>query len=143
VDDVSAGRVEGLWTPLLPEIWKSPVWGNGIGSILWSQPMVTEVIDPALHPHNAYLEAILDLGFLGLAALMMFYWTVWKGFRNLGSHAFLSPELRGFFQGAAAGLLGFFLTGWAGSTLMPRYEWVFLWVAIGMMYGMLARRPAS
>ena len=42
-----------------------------------------------------------------------------------------------------AALLGFFVTGWAGSTLLPRYEWVFLWVAIGMMYGMLARRPAS
>lgn len=143
VDDVSAGRVEGIWAPLLPTIWNSPVWGNGIASTLWSDPMVTEAMTPVTHPHNAYLEAVLDLGFLGLAALMLFYWTVWKGFRSLGSHAYLSPELRGFFQGATAGLLGFFLTGWAGSTLLPRYEWVFLWVAIGMMYGMLARRPAS
>ena len=143
VDDVSAGRVEGIWAPLLPHIWDSPVWGNGLGSIMWSTPMVTEQMETVNHPHNAYLQAVLDLGFVGLAALLLFYWTVWKGFRSLGSHAYLSPELRGFFQGATAGLLGFFVTGWAGSTLLPEREWVFLWVAIGMMYGMLARRPAA
>ena len=143
VDDVSAGRVEGIWAPLLPTIWDSPVWGKGIGSTMWSDPMVTESMEPVTHPHNAYLEAVLDLGFLGLAALLLFYWKVLQGFRALGSHAYLSPVLRGFFQGATAGLIGFFVTGWAGSTLMPRYEWVFLWVAIGMMYGMLARRPAG
>jgi O-antigen ligase len=142
-DAVSAGRVEGIWQPLLPEIWNSPVWGNGLGSIMWSEPMVTESMLPVLHPHNAYLEAVLDTGFLGLAVLLLFYFTVYRGFRSLGGHAYLSPQLRGFFQGALAGLLGFFLTGWAGSTLMPRYEWVFLWVAIGMMYGIQARRPAN
>lgn len=143
IDAVSAGRVEGIWMPLLPEIWKSPLWGNGLGSVMWSDPMVTEAMIPVTHPHNAFFEAVLDTGFIGFALLLAFYWTVWKGFRSLGSHAYLSPEMRGFFQGATVGLVAFFVTGWAGSTLMPRYEWVFLWVAIGMMYGMLARRPAS
>lgn len=143
VDVVSAGRVEGIWAPLLPEIWKSPWIGEGVGSIMWSYPMLTDAMTPVVHPHNAYLEAVLDTGFIGFALLLAFYWTVWRGFRSLGSHAYLSPQLRGFFQGAAAGLIAFFVTGWAGSSLLPRNEWSFLWIAIGLMYGLLARRPAS
>jgi len=95
------------------------------------------------HPHNAYLEAILDVGFVGLAILLAFYWHVWKNFRALGSNAFLSPEMRGFFQGAAAGLLSFLVTGFAGSSLTPVDETAFLWMAIAMMYGLLARKPAG
>ena len=51
--------------------------------------------------------------------------------------------MRGFFQGATAALLCFAITGWAGSSLRPSAEFAFLWVAIGMMYGMLARKPAA
>jgi O-antigen ligase len=139
VEMLTAGRVGGIWLPLLPEIWKSPLWGNGIGSVMWSYPMLTEAMTPVVHPHNAYLESVLDVGFIGLGLFLAYYWTVWNGFRALGSHPYLSQGLRGFFQGASAGLLAFFVTGWAGSSLMPRYEWAFLWVAIGLMYGLLAR----
>jgi O-antigen ligase len=142
-DVVSAGRIDGIWLPLLPEVWRSPLIGSGVGSIMWSYPMVTESMTPVLHPHSAYLEAVLDAGFIGLACFLAYYYTVYRGFRSLGGHAFLSPTLRGFFQGATAGLAAFFVTGWAGSSLMPRFEWSFLWVAIGMMYGLLSRRPAS
>ena len=31
----------------------------------------------------------------------------------------------------------------AGSSLRPDSEFGYLWLAIGMMYGMLARRPAG
>lgn len=143
VETLTAGRVAGIWLPLLPEIWKSPLWGNGVGSVMWSYPMLTDAMTPVLHPHNAYLEAVLDAGFIGLGLFLAYYWTVWKGFRALGSHPYLSPALRGFFQGATAGLIAFFVTGWSGSSLMPRFEWSFLWIAIGFMYGLLARRPAS
>ena len=138
-DAVSAGRVETIWEPLLPEMWKNPFFGDGIGSMLWSYPMLTEGMQIVTHPHNAYLEAVLDMGFIGLAVLLVFFYTVWRGFRSLGSHAYLSPLMRGFFQGAAAGLVAFFVTAWAGSSFRPVYEWTYLWVAIGMMYGMQAR----
>jgi O-antigen ligase len=143
VDTLSAGRVDGIWLPLLPEIWRSPLFGNGMRSVMWSYPMMTESMTMVDHPHNAYLEAVLDAGFIGLACFLVYYYTVYRGFRSLGGHAFLSPTLRGFFQGATAGLAAFFVTGWSGSSLMPRYEWSLLWVAIGMMYGLLSRRPAS
>jgi O-antigen ligase len=140
---VSAGRIEEIWLPLAPEIAKTPLWGSGLGSIMWSYPMETGAMLMTTHPHNAYLEAWLDMGVIGLCALLAYYWHVWRGFRALGSNAYLSPELRGFFQGAAAGLLCFLLTGLSGSSLRPTPEFAFLWMAIGMMYGVAARRSAA
>lgn len=142
-DTVSAGRIDGIWLPLLPEIWRSPIWGNGLGSTLWSDAMLQGRMELVGHPHNAYLEAVLDVGFVGLLLFIAYFASVWKGFRVLGSNAFLSPEMRGFYQGAAAGLISFAVTGFAGSSLVPKAEYIYLWVAIGMMYGQLARRPAG
>lgn len=143
VNTVSAGRIEGIWAPLLPELGTSPVWGSGLGSIMWSFPMLNGTMMLVGHPHNAYLEAALDMGFAGLGLLLAYYAHVWRGFRALGSNAYLSPEMRAFFQGAAAALLVFLITGWTGSSLRPEPEFGFLWVAIGMMYGMLARKPSD
>ena len=140
---VSAERLDGIWTPLFPEIWKSPVWGNGIDSTLWSEPMQNASMLIVGHPHNAYLQAVLDMGFVGLALLLAFYWHVWKGFRALGSNAYLSPEMRGFFQGATAALICLMVAGVSGGTLRPDVPFAYLWVAIGIMYGLQARRPAN
>jgi O-antigen ligase len=140
---VSAGRIEGIWLPLLPEIWKSPLWGNGLNSVLWSFPMQNGAMLPVGHPHNAYLEAILDMGFVGFALLLAYFAHVWKGFRVVSHDTTLSPEMRAFFQGATACLCAFFVTSVVGGTLRPDPEAAYLWIAIGLMYGMLARRPAK
>ncbi len=141
-DAVSAGRIEGIWLPLLPEVAKSPLWGDGLRSILWSFPMVNEAMTRAGHAHNAYLEALLDMGLIGLTLLMAYYVHVWRGMRALGRNAALSGELRGLFQGASAALVAFFATGLVGSSLRPEAEASYLWVAIGLMYGLRGWKPA-
>jgi O-antigen ligase len=141
-DAVSAGRIDGIWLPLLPELSKSPILGNGLSSIMWSFPMVNGAMLPVSHPHNAYLEALLDMGIVGLVLLLAYFAHVWRGFRKLGRDASLSPEMRALFQGATALLIAFFVTGLAGGSLRPEADTACLWIAIGFMYGMLARRPA-
>ena len=140
---VSADRLDGIWTPLMSEFGKSPIWGNGIDSIMWAEPMRAGEMLVVGHPHNAYLQTYLDMGALGLVLLLAFYWHVWKGFRALGSNAYISPELRGFFQGATAALVCLIVTGVSGGSLRPDVDFSYLWIAIGVMYGVLARRPAS
>jgi O-antigen ligase len=142
-DAVSAGRIDGLWLPLLPEVAKSPLWGSGLSSILWSFPMVNETMSLTSHPHSAYLEALLDMGIVGLLLLMAYYVHVWKGFRALSSNPSLGGELRGLFQGATAALSAFFATCLVGSSLRPGAESAYLWIAIGLMYGLRGRRPAG
>ena len=143
VNTVSAGRVEEIWAPMLPEILSSPPWGNGLDSMMWAHAVWAETSLAVTHPHNAYIQAILDMGVIGLALLLVFYWTVYRNLKALGSNAYLSPTMRGFYQGAVAGLLCFVVTGFAGSSLRAVAEFSFLWIAIGMMYGQLARKPAT
>ncbi len=143
VNEISAGRVDEIWIPLLPELFKSPIWGNGLDATMWAKALWAEMMLPVTHPHNAYLQAILDMGILGMGLLLAYYWHVYKTCRDLGSNPNLSPTMRGFFQGAVAGLLCFIVTGFAGSSLRPTPEFAFLWIAIAMMYGQLGRRPSA
>ena len=143
---ISAGRIDLIWLPLLPELLRSPIYGSGLGSILWSDAMRSGAgvtILPVSHPHNAYLEALLDMGIAGLILVGAYFAHVWKGFRALGFDPSLSPTLRGFYLGAAAGLLGFLVASVTDGSLAPKPEQVFLWLAIGMMYGQRARKPAA
>lgn len=136
---ISAGRLDDIWIPLMPEFLASPVWGQGLGSIMWSDAMVSERIHFVAHPHNAYLQAMMDLGLVGLVLLLGFWIFCWRDFRRLSRDERVPLELRGFFEGAAAGLLAFLIAGMAGSSLMPVPAQAFLWLAVGMMYGMRAK----
>jgi len=138
---ISAGRIEFLWLPLLPEISQSPIYGHGLGSILWSEAMrrgAGVTILAVGHPHNAYLQALLDMGIVGLILVCAYFVHLWKGFRALSVDPALSPTLRGFFLGAAAGLASLLIAYLTDSSLLPRPEQAFLWLAIGMMYGLRA-----
>jgi len=138
---ISAGRIDGLWLPLLPEILRSPFYGNGLGSILWSDAMRSagEINLVTMQAHNAYLDTVLDMGVAGLILVCAYFVHVWKGFRALAVDPALSPTQRGFYQGAAAGLVSVLVAGISSNHLTPGVEQVFLWLAIGMMYGQRAR----
>ena len=143
---ISAGRVDGLWVPLLPEVLRHPLFGNGIRSILWSEPMRSgagQQVLPVTHPHNAYLEALLDMGIVGAVLVCAYFVHVFRLLRELSRDTRLEPALRGFFQGAAAGLIGMLVSDFTDSSLAPRPEQAFLWLAIGMMYGECTRRAAA
>jgi O-antigen ligase len=137
---ISAGRVDTIWLPLLPELWSSPLIGNGLGSILWSKAMRAGSILQVTHPHNAYLQILLDMGFLGLLLVGSYFLHVWKGLRRLSRDPALVPLQRGFYEGAAVGLVAFLISAFAGSSLLPVPEQSFLWLAIGMMYGESAKQ---
>lgn len=143
LDAISAGRVNGLWLPLLPDVLRHPLFGNGVGSILWSEAMRRGQTLMVTHPHNAYLQALLDMGLIGTILLCAYFVHVWQGLRELGKDPRREPALRGFFQGAAAALLGMLVSDFTDSSLVPRPEQAFLWLAIGLMYGEHARRASS
>jgi O-antigen ligase len=144
VNAVSAGRVSGIWMPLLPDVLASPVWGHGLQSILWSSGMRGGHMLSVTHPHSAFLQAVLDTGVVGLLLLLAFWFGhVWKGFRRLAREPSLTPELRGFFEGAAAGLLAVTVANVAGSSFFPVPEQSFTWLAVGLMYGLRQRLLAA
>lgn len=145
LDTISAGRIDEIWVPLLPDVLQSPIYGHGLGSTLWSEAMhqgAGVTIAAVGHPHNAFLQALLDMGIVGLALVCAYFVHVWRGFRALSVDPALSPTMRGFYLGAAAGLASLLISYFTDSSLMPKPEQVFLWVAIGMMYGQLSKKPA-
>ena len=75
------------------------------------------------------------MGVAGLLLLCAYFAHVWNRLRELSTDSSLSPTLRGFYQGAAAGLASFLIAAITDGSLFPRPEQAFLWLAIGMMYG--------
>jgi O-antigen ligase len=132
---ISAGRVGEIWTPLAPTLMDSPIWGKGLGSIMWSRPMIEGRLLQVAHPHNAYLEAYMDMGVIGLVLLVAFWIFIWRRFRRHSRDQRLSSDLQGFFEGAAAALAAFLVAGIAGSSLGPAPEQAFLWLMVGTLYG--------
>lgn len=143
LNTVSSGRTDEIWKPLFPEIFNSPVIGHGLSSILWSDAMKSGTILVVNHPHNAFLKSLLDMGFLGTILVFVFGWRVWKRMQALAREPMLEPPVRGFFLGASAALVGFTVAGISGSSFDPDFEKLYLWFAIGLMYGLSARLKSS
>jgi O-antigen ligase len=136
---VSAGRIDMIWTPLMPELMDSPIVGNGLGAIMFSKAMRSGQLESYAHPHNAYLQAYLDLGAVGVVIFVCFWIYLWYRFRQYAKDERVHPHLQGLFEGAAAGIVSFLIAGFAGSSLEPVMEQAFLWLAIGVLYGMKLR----
>ena len=137
---LTAGRTGEIWLPLLPELWRSPFIGNGLSSILWSEAMRSERILQVGHAHNAYLETMLNMGVIGLTLLLAYFALLLRGFWRASRDPSISPTMRGFFEGGAIGLVSFLFAGLAGSSLTPCAEQSFLWLAVGVLYGLRGRR---
>lgn len=142
-DAISAGRIGSIWLPLMPEVLRNPLYGNGISSMLWSEAVRGGRSLLTGDPHNAYLRTVMDMGIIGLVLVCAYFVHVWRGFRRLGLDPDLSAAQRGFYQGAAAALVSLLAVGMAGGSLTPGPDQVFLWLAIGMMYGERAGRPGT
>jgi O-antigen ligase len=137
---MSAGRISDIWTPLLPQFFDKPFFGHGLQSVLWAPAMRMNEMMDVTHPHSAYIGALIDFGVVGMILILAFWFTIWKGFRTLAKDKTLSPHEQGFFEGAAASLVAFAVAGFVGSSFAPVPEQCFLWLAVGMMFGVHSKR---
>ena len=139
VDEFTAGRL-GAWKLLAPEVMRSPLIGRGIGSTAWSAA-VRDGLYPAQHPHNLFLEVLLDVGIVGFLAFIVLYTKYWRGFRALSRDDGLSPTLRVYFAGAAAALMALLVMGVSNGHFMPAPEQTLFWFSLGMLFGHWKRLP--
>lgn len=137
---MSAGRVSDIWTPLLPQVFDKPFFGHGLQSVLWAPAMRLGEMMEVTHPHSAWLGLVMDTGIIGAILVLGFWFTVWKAFRQLAKDSTLAPHQQGFFEGAAVALLAFVVAGFVGSSFLPVPEQSFLWLAVGLMFGIKSRR---
>lgn len=79
MNDITAGRTTNLWPPTIEEIQAHPVLGQGRLTIqrtsLYYRILEREGSCPS-HPHNAYLEVLLDSGVVGLAGVVSLFFVL-------------------------------------------------------------------
>lgn len=135
---ISAGRINHIWIPLLPELWRHPLIGNGLSSIMWSHAMRTGAILPVTLPHNAYLGVALDFGIIGGTVVAAFFVSMWRGFRESRRQE-TDAVMISLLQGGQAALLVFAVEGVADARFVPAASQAMLWVMVGILYGLRAK----
>lgn len=131
-DELTAGRVHG-WTLLAPEVLESPWIGRGLGSTQWSAAVAAGRYR-ANHPHNIYLELLMDLGLLGLVAMTVLHATYLKRLRQLAQAPVLPAVLRSFFQGARWALWGGLAMAATTAYYMPNAAQSPWWFCLGLLF---------
>jgi len=138
---ITAGR-NIAWHFIVDKIGESPAVGfgrlamkrTGLSGMLWE-----EYREEFSHPHNAYLEMLLDNGLIGFLLVLPFYVVIlWHGislFRDSRSRVFVSAG------GVACALVLALLVASVGSqTFYPREGAVSMWCAIGLLLRVYVER---
>lgn len=141
---VTAGRTLA-WPYVIEKIQESPVVGHG------RQAMIRTGISGYLrsvyaegfeHPHNAYLEILLDNGIVGFLIVLPFYFVILKYgislFRDSRSPIFIVSG------GVASALvLALLFASFGSQTFYPREGSVGMWCAIGLMLRVYVERERT
>jgi O-antigen ligase len=131
-DELTAGRVRG-WLLLAPEVLKSPLYGSGIGSTQWSAAVASKRY-VATHPHNIYLEILMDLGVIGLTLMFYLHVVYLRRLNRLSKSGELSPTLSAFFAGSRWSLWGILAMAATHGFYMPSPAQSLLWYSLGFMF---------
>jgi len=130
---VSASRTV-IWKALLPEVERSPFIGSGLSSTVWSSAAHARIFPT--HPHNLYLEILLDMGFVGLLLLLGFYYRFLTSMNHAYKNPAISSEMSGFLKGGFWALITYHISAIANGHYMPVAENTLLWgcLAFALFY---------
>jgi len=134
IDAISAGRTDGLWVPLLEEDLNEPgklLFGNGRYAIVFSDAAKNQSILEVTHPHNMYLEQVMDAGLIGLAPFLIFFAIVMKLlFQSLRSVE--DRNLKEYHYAIIVSILSYLIAGMSGRFLFPAQANSFFWIIAAM-----------
>lgn len=140
---LTAGR-SVAWPLVIEKIVEAPIIGYGRDGMRQTDiaaRIFSDYGDSAPHPHNAYLEMLLDNGLIGFAIVISFYLLMMKNsIRLFADRDSLSNRVVG---GVSLSLIGAHLIGsLTGQTFYPREATVGMWCAIGLLLRMISNRCA-
>jgi len=142
--DLTSGRII-IWPLVLDKIRQGPMFGFGrmamwsTGIVVYTALILTEDFG---HPHNAYLEWLLDNGIVGFIPVMAFYAVILfhslRLFRDRRNGLFMAAG------GMAAALtLGLLCAAMGSQTHYPVEGTVGMWCAIGLMLRLSVNRTQA
>lgn len=138
---LTAGR-DVAWPLVIDKIGDAPIIGHGREGMKQTGIAATIFLDfndSAPHPHNAYLEALLDNGIVGFTIVIAFFFIVMKNsFTLFRDRESLRNRVLG---GVCLALVGSQLIGsLTGQTFYPREQSFGMWCAIGLLLRMVVIR---
>jgi O-antigen ligase len=134
-----------IWTAslrIIADYWVSGI-GPGLPTFAMVYPYFSLAAGMAYHSHNLFLQLVVEMGIMGLAA---FLWMMWV-FIRVGLQSWRKiqdPYLKNLLIGLIAGMAGFLLQG------MTDYVWyspriiLTFWLMLGLMSALVrqAQRQA-
>jgi O-antigen ligase len=130
---LTAGR-SIVWPLVIDKIREKPLFGwgrEGMQRTGLTGYLSTMFAEGFAHPHNAYLEMLLDNGFFGLVLVIPFYlvmlWTSLSLFYDSRSPLFMAVG------GATSAItLALLIAGLSSQTFYPREGWLGMWSLFGL-----------
>jgi O-antigen ligase len=135
------------WGYVIPKILESPIFGYGREAMI--RAGITQKImadygpgESFPHPHNAYLEILLDNGVVGFVLMMPLYLVILlHSFQLLVDRS--DPIFSAVGGVAAALILGLMIAAMSAQTFYPRESSVPMWAAVGVMLRVYVERQRS
>lgn len=131
---LSAGRLDRIWLPLLDDISFSWLLPHGPSAIMWSKPMLNGSILFVGHTHSAYLGLLYDYGFILGALIAGFLIHLFRQFIRFSKED-SDLELRHLFEGAAVAMLVLAMQGISDDRFTPTVAQAPFWCAVGILIG--------
>jgi O-antigen ligase len=131
--EITSGR-NLIWPKVIEKIKQSPLFGYGRQAMMrtgLTQWGIDVLHDQFAHPHEAYLEMLLDNGVVGFLCIVPIFYIALK--RSTGLFLDRSDSLYEAAGGVAlALLLALMFASFGAQTLYPREGVVGMWAAIGI-----------
>ena len=133
-DEISAGRIDSTWLPLINEYSKDPmklIFGNGRFAIQSSDAVARGMATDHSHPHNMYLEQVLDAGLIGLTVFISFFILLFKKLFYFFNRI-ENKKLNEYYYAVIISMISFFIAGLTGRTLFPSGKNCYFWIVAGI-----------
>lgn len=133
--EISAGRIDGIWIPLMQEISKSPknvLIGRGRHAILFSKAHNSGIIYRTGHAHNMYLDILLDTGLIGLMFFLGFFLFYLRKYLIHVKKLDLLIEDREMLYGVIVSIICFLIAGMTGRSFFPTLPNYPIWLALAI-----------
>ena len=132
--EISAGRLDKIWLPLLDDFSLTWLFPHGPSAIMWSRPMLNGAILFVGHTHSAYMGLLYDYGILCGALIVGFLFYLFRQFVRYARQD-SDPAMRHLFEGAAVAMLVIAMQGISDDRFTPTVARTPFWCAVGILIG--------
>ena len=132
-DVISAGRIDGIWIPLIKENVSDPekfMFGDGRYAIQASDSVLKGRVGLTSHPHNMYLELLIDAGIISFIIIVSMYYVILRNAFHTLQHT-TEAHLKENLYACIVSILCFLIAGMTQYTFFPTNYNIFIWVILG------------